>query len=173
MKNSDSPYDLFDGKTLDEAMHYCYSNAFASWLEQEKGVTFGGSDIFYDTPRCPEPGDAQLRMIAVYWLGMYRKAWLYPVRTIFHHAGIEEAGNSGDALGYLFFGCMGNGIGIEDKYKEEMEKAAKVLLGSGQRKIIEFNSRAVSLDDSPVHEIAGWAAKRYYRKHKKELRHSR
>lgn len=72
--------------------------------------------------------------LATTWrlLGRVEQAWGYDVGLVIHHMGIPAERQS-DVIYYLLLGCAGCGLGVDDHFSEELERAGDILLRHSDR----------------------------------------
>jgi len=105
-----------------EASQLVFASFWADAYERN-GDSLSGTEI---TDVAPRGDEVELRCIMQRYIGRIEAAWQSSIGLAFYHMGLSDA-QATDALYRLVMSCIGHGIGIEDDYAAELNRARSIL----------------------------------------------
>lgn len=121
-----SPDCQLDLDAVRGAIHTLFAGEFASEAEERGHRLPMGCEMNLDL-WAPRQADALMLPLAWYLIGRTEQAWRCSIGHVFYHGGIGTAAEQEHALTDLFLGLTGSGVGLDDDFSEELEKAAAVI----------------------------------------------
>ena len=115
---------LLHHEAVVNAAHTCWASVYASEFE-ERGGRFSPGCCICDEIEPLKDAD-QLSIIWRY-IGRIEEVWEHDVGLVFWHMGLRSVAQQSHAMSLLMLGCMGHGVGLNDEWAEEFERACETL----------------------------------------------